>query len=251
MATKPRSTGSRCRKGRSVWFPRGAGTGSYHGPRHRHYRAGIVPAGAVPSFITVPAGSGARLSREPARGNLPMNRSHPSPSTDSRVQRYPRTFRRHVLSRGLWHGRRELLPCTGFSEEFTVAEQLPIRWCRLGVGIHLWQGQSLPEIFAPLVVVLIGGLVAVWRSAGRGQGVWPGLPPPPHPAFESPVYRGRCNDRVQVIRTVSVVHRVCSGGPHNPGTHCSPGYSLARGTCGRHPVPRADFPFATRDRDAP
>ncbi len=51
-------------------------------------------------------------------------------------------------------GKYSLAP--GYIEEFTVDEWLLIPWSV--VSIHLWEGQSPAYIFAPLIVVLIGGL---------------------------------------------------------------------------------------------
>jgi hypothetical protein len=111
------------------------------------------------------------------------------------------------------------------------------------VGIHLWQGQSLPEIFAPLVVVLIGGLVAV-ALRRKEQGVWPD---PLHLLIQlsSLLYiGGAAMTAYQVIRTVSVtgyapevlITLVLIAVPVLLGTA-----ALAAGTRS----PRADFPFTT------
>ena len=63
----------------------------------------------------------------------------------------------------------------GYVEEFTVAEWLLIPWSV--VPIHLWEGQSAATIFAPLFIVVIGGLALFLlyrkdRSLMRDPGGW-------------------------------------------------------------------------------
>ena len=51
-------------------------------------------------------------------------------------------------------GKYSLAP--GFQEQFTPSEWLQIPWSV--VSIHLWEGQSPWVIFAPMILVVIGGL---------------------------------------------------------------------------------------------
>ena len=68
-------------------------------------------------------------------------------------------------------GKYSLAP--GYVEEFTVDEWLLIPWSV--ISIHLWEGQSPAYIFAPLVVVVIGGL-ALFVLYRRRRGPLPDLP---------------------------------------------------------------------------
>jgi hypothetical protein len=131
---------------------------------------GIGPAGAVPSFVQVPAGSGAQL----VPGNRPGKPAYEpfSPQPLYAVAAFnvtvPSDGMYYIAVYGTDAGKYYLAP--GFLEQFTIAEQLLIPWSV--VSIHIWQGQSITEIFAPLFVVLIGGLAAValqWQK----QGAWP------------------------------------------------------------------------------
>jgi hypothetical protein len=120
---------------------------------------GIGPAGAVPPFIQVPAGSGARLVPGTPPGKPSYEPFSPQPlyrTADFNIT-VPSDGTYYLAVYGTGGGNYYLAP--GFLEQFTVTEQLLIPWSV--VGIHIWQGQSLPEIFAPLAAVLIAGLVAV------------------------------------------------------------------------------------------
>jgi hypothetical protein len=131
---------------------------------------GIGPAGAVPSFITVPAGSGARLVPGYPPGKPAYEPFSPQPlyrTADFNIT-VPSDGTYYLAVYGTGGGNYYLAP--GFLEEFTIAEQLLIPWSV--VGIHLWQGQSLPEIFTPLVAVLIVGLVVVAHRRKK-EGAWP------------------------------------------------------------------------------
>ncbi|MDD1719611.1 MAG: hypothetical protein LUQ25_06100 [Methanoregulaceae archaeon] len=121
---------------------------------------GIEPAGTVPPFIRIPAGSGARLVPGTRPGKPVYEPFSPQPIYNAADFNIP------IASEGTYYiavygtsgGKYYLAP--GFLEQFTVAEQLLIPWSV--VGIHLWQGQSLQEIFAPLIVVLIAGFLCVF-----------------------------------------------------------------------------------------
>jgi hypothetical protein len=131
---------------------------------------GIGPADAVPSFITVPAGSGARIIPGTRPGKPSYEPFSPQPlykTADFNIT-VPSDGTYFIAVYGEDGGNYYLAP--GFLEEFTLAEQLLIPWSV--VGIHVWQGQSLPEIFAPMIVVLTGGLAAV-ALRRKKQGAWP------------------------------------------------------------------------------
>jgi hypothetical protein len=162
---------------------------------------GIGPAGAVPSFIQVPAGSGARLVPGSRPGQPSYEPFSPQPlyKTGNFSITVPSDGTYYLAVYGTGGGSYYLAP--GFLEEFTVTEQLLIPWSV--VGIHIWQGQSLPEIFAPMVIVLIGGFVAI-AFRRKKQSAWPG-PPRLLLLLAGLLYiGGAAMTAYQVLRSVSV-----------------------------------------------
>lgn len=117
---------------------------------------GIKEAGNVPSFVEVPAGSGAMV----IAGKTPNKPSY-EPFTPQPIYEAGR-FNVTVPSDGDYYiavygptgGKYSLAP--GFLEEFTASEWLLIPFSV--IAIHLWEGQSPFVVFAPLIVVVIGGL---------------------------------------------------------------------------------------------
>ena len=134
---------------------------------------GIAPSGAVPSFVQVPTGSSAMVSE----GELPGTPSYEpfTPQPIYEVARFnvtvPQDGDCYVAVYGSEGGRYSLAP--GFQEEFTIDEWLLTPWSV--VSIHLWEGQSPAFVFAPLVVVLAGGLT-LFVLYRRRRGLWPDLP---------------------------------------------------------------------------
>jgi hypothetical protein len=120
---------------------------------------GIEPEGEVPSFVQVPAGSGAMLVPGKPPGKPAYEPFSPQPVYE--VARFnvtvPRDGDYYIAISGPEGGKYSLAP--GFLEQFTVAEWLLIPWSV--ITIHLWEGQLLAEIFAPMAIVLIGGLAFV------------------------------------------------------------------------------------------
>jgi hypothetical protein len=117
---------------------------------------GISPAGDVPSFIEVPAGSGAMV----IRGTTPSKPSYEpfSPQPIYETGRFnvtvPVDGDYYIAVYGPAGGKYSLAP--GFLEEFTASEWLLIPFSV--IAIHLWEGQSPLLVFAPLIIVVIGGL---------------------------------------------------------------------------------------------
>jgi hypothetical protein len=117
---------------------------------------GIEPTGTVPSFIEIPAGSGAMV----IPGNPPGKPAYEpfTPQPVYEVARFnvtvPREGNYYIAVYGPGGGKYSLAP--GFLEQFTLSEWLLIPWSV--VSIHLWEGQSPWFVFAPMILVLIGGL---------------------------------------------------------------------------------------------
>ena len=118
---------------------------------------GIDPSGNVPPSIDVPAGSGAML----VQGKEPQKPSYEpfTPQPIYEAARFnvtvPENGDYYIAVTGPGGAKYSLAP--GFREEFTAAEWLLIPWSV--ISIHLWEGQSPAVVFAPLVIVVTGGLV--------------------------------------------------------------------------------------------
>jgi hypothetical protein len=125
---------------------------------------GIPPSGTVPPFVQVPAGSGARVISGKTPGKPVYEPFTPQPIyevADFNIT-VPQDGNYYVAVYGPEGGKYSLAP--GYLEEFTAEEWLLIPWSV--VSIHLWEGQSPAVIFAPLVIVVIGGLalLVVYRK---------------------------------------------------------------------------------------
>jgi hypothetical protein len=118
---------------------------------------GIDPFGNVPPSIDVPAGSGGML----VQGKEPQKPSYEpfTPQPIYEAARFnvivPENGDYYIAVTGPGGAKYSLAP--GFKEEFTAAEWLLIPWSV--IFIHLWEGQSPAVVFAPLVIVVTGGLV--------------------------------------------------------------------------------------------
>jgi hypothetical protein len=128
---------------------------------------GIDPSGNVPSSIDVPAGSSALL----VQGKQPGKPSYEpfSPQPIYEVARFnvtvPWNGDYYLAVSGPGGAKYSLAP--GFKEEFTAAEWLLVPWSV--ISIHLWEGQSQAGVFAPMVIVVIGGLaLAVLHKKKQG-----------------------------------------------------------------------------------
>ena len=134
---------------------------------------GIAPSDTVPPFVEVPDGSGAMIIRGEPPGAPPYEPF--TPQAIHEVGRFDLTVPTdgdyYLAVFGPGGARYSLAP--GYVEEFTVDEWLLIPWSV--VSIHLWEGQSFAYIFAPLVVVVLGGL-ALFVLQRRRWGPWPDLP---------------------------------------------------------------------------
>ncbi|MDD1683054.1 MAG: hypothetical protein LUO98_04365, partial [Methanoregula sp.] len=122
---------------------------------------GIDPSGNVPSNIDVPAGSGALLveGKEPGKPSYEPFTPQPIYEAARFNVTVPENGDYYIAVTGPGGAKYSLAP--GFKEEFTAAEWLLIPWSV--ISIHLWEGQSPAVVFAPLVIVVIGGLVLAVR----------------------------------------------------------------------------------------
>lgn len=129
---------------------------------------GIESPGDIRTFLTVPPGSAATV----IRGRVPERPSYEpfSPQPVYTVARFnitvPDDGSYDIAVFGDSGGRYSLAP--GYLEEFTPSEWLLIPWPV--IAIHLWEGQPLPMIFAPLIVVMIGG-IALLAALQKKQGL--------------------------------------------------------------------------------
>jgi hypothetical protein len=134
---------------------------------------GVPPSGDVPAFVQVPLGSGAAVIPGESPGMPSYEPFTPQPIY--KVARFnvtvPQDGDYYVAVYGPEGGKYSLAP--GYVEEFTVDEWLMIPWSV--ISIHLWEGQSPAFIFAPLVVVAIGGL-ALFVLYRRRRSPLPDLP---------------------------------------------------------------------------
>jgi hypothetical protein len=60
-------------------------------------------------------------------------------------------------------GKYSLAP--GFVEQFTPAEWILIPYSV--IAIHLWEGQTLAEVLAPMIIVVLGGLILIFLIRNR------------------------------------------------------------------------------------
>jgi hypothetical protein len=118
---------------------------------------GINPSGDVLSSLEVPAGSGALL----IRGKPPGKPSY-EPFTPQPIYEVAR-FNITVLQKGDYYiavtgpGDTKYSLAPGFREEFTVAEWVMVPWSV--ISIRLWEGQAPAVVSAPLIIVVIVGMV--------------------------------------------------------------------------------------------
>jgi hypothetical protein len=117
---------------------------------------GIAQAGNVPSFVEVPAGSGAMVIPGTTPGKPSYEPFSPQPiyETGRFNVTVPVDGDYYIAVYGPTGGKYSLAP--GFLEQFTASEWLLIPFSV--ITIHLWEGQSPWVVFAPLIVVVIGGL---------------------------------------------------------------------------------------------
>jgi hypothetical protein len=117
---------------------------------------GIAPAGNVPSFIEVPAGSGAMVIPGTTPGKPSYEPFSPQPiyETGRFNVTVPVDGDYYIAVYGPTGGKYSLAP--GSLEQFTTTEWLLIPLSV--IAIHLWEGQSPWMVFAPLIIVVIGGL---------------------------------------------------------------------------------------------
>jgi hypothetical protein len=118
---------------------------------------GISSSGDVPSSLEVPAGSGALL----VRGKQPGKPSYEpfSPQPIYEVARFnitvPLDGDYYIAVTGPGRMKYSLAP--GFREEFTAAEWVMVPWSV--ISIRLWEGQAPAVVFAPVIIIVIVGMV--------------------------------------------------------------------------------------------
>ena len=117
---------------------------------------GIGPSDNVPSSIDVPPGSGAILIQGKQPGKPSYEPFSPQPIYE--VARFnlsvPQNGEYYIAISGPGGAKYSLAP--GFKEEFTAEEWLLVPWSV--ISIRLWEGQSSVVVFAPVVIVVVGGL---------------------------------------------------------------------------------------------
>jgi hypothetical protein len=131
---------------------------------------GIAPSGNVPSFIEIPAGSGAMViaGKTPDKPSYEPFSPQPIYETGRFNVTVPVDGDYYIAVYGSTGGKYSLAP--GFLEQFTASEWLLIPFSV--IAIHLWEGQSPWLVFAPLIVVVIGGLallVMYHKKSGQPQ----------------------------------------------------------------------------------
>ena len=120
---------------------------------------GIESTGNVPSFIEIPAGSGAMVIQGKSPGKPSYEPFSPQPIYEAGRFNItvPVDGDYYIAVYGPTGGKYSLAP--GFLEQFTAAEWLLIPFSV--ITIHLWEGQSPWVVFAPMILIVIGGLVLI------------------------------------------------------------------------------------------
>ncbi len=130
--------------------------------------------GSVPAQVTIPAGYAAEVVSGQKPGNADYEPFSPAAVFDianySRQITVPGAYYVAVIS--LSDETRYSL-AVGYREEFTPAE-----WVLVPVNVistHVWEGQSVVAVLAPLLAVIVFGLVLIARREHR-KGTKPSLP---------------------------------------------------------------------------
>jgi hypothetical protein len=120
---------------------------------------GIESTGNVPSFIEIPAGSGTMVIQGKSPGKPSYEPFSPQPIYEAGRFNVtvPVDGDYYIAVYGPTGGKYSLAP--GFLEQFTAAEWLLIPFSV--ITIHLWEGQSPWVVFAPMILIVIGGLVLI------------------------------------------------------------------------------------------
>ncbi|HET6581754.1 MAG TPA: hypothetical protein VFG36_07725 [Methanoregula sp.] len=128
---------------------------------------GISPSGNIPSSLEVPAGSSALLIQGKPPGKPSYEPFSPQPIYE--VARFnitvPLDGDYYIAVTGPGGTKYSLAP--GFREEFTAEEWLLVPWSV--ISIRLWEGQAPAGVFAPLIIIVIGGMVLAvhyWKKQG-------------------------------------------------------------------------------------
>lgn len=127
---------------------------------------GIVSSGDLPPFVEVPAGAGAV-----AVAGVPPERAEYEPFTPAAL--YPGAAYSSVVTVPGTYYVAVFAPDTGgkfglavgYREEFSAAEWVSVPLA--AVGIHLWEGQPLILVIAPLALTFLAGVGVLARRGGR------------------------------------------------------------------------------------
>ncbi len=117
---------------------------------------GIPSSGIVPSYIEIPPGAGAMV----IPGTPPGKPTYEpfTPQSIYEVARFNMTIPEdgdyYLAVYGPGAGKYSLAP--GFLEQFTLSEWLLIPFSV--ISIYLWEGQSLSLVFAPFLIIVLGGI---------------------------------------------------------------------------------------------
>ena len=118
---------------------------------------GIHPTGNVPPSVELPAGSGSMLVQGEPPGKPSYEPFSPQPIYE--VARFtitvPENGDYYIAVIGPGDTKYSLAP--GFREEFTADEWLLVPLSV--ISIRLWEGQAPAVVFAPAIIIVIGGLV--------------------------------------------------------------------------------------------
>ena len=111
---------------------------------------------AAPARRPFPAGSGAMVIQGKSPGKPSYEPFSPQPIYEAGRFNVtvPVDGDYYIVVYGPTEGKYSLAP--GFLEQFTAAEWLLIPFSV--ITIHLWEGQSLWFVFAPMILIVIGGL---------------------------------------------------------------------------------------------
>ncbi|WP_067050272.1 hypothetical protein [Methanofollis ethanolicus] len=127
---------------------------------------GIAPSGDLPDSVEVPPGAGAVVV-----AGVPPERAEYEPFTPAAL--YPgATYSSVIAVTGTYYVA-VFAPDTGgtfglavgYREEFSAAEWVLVPLS--AVGIHLWEGQPLILVIAPLALTLLAGIGVLARRGGR------------------------------------------------------------------------------------
>jgi hypothetical protein len=131
---------------------------------------GIVPSGNIPSFIEVPAGSGAMVidGTKPEKPTYEPFTPQPIYEVAHFNLTVPEDGDYYIAVYGPGGGNYGLAP--GFLEQFTISEWLLIPFSV--ISIYLWAGQSLSAVVTPFLFIVIAGLALLIIYQKKSDKQW-------------------------------------------------------------------------------